>query len=96
MRGRLDGDISLAELANECRWSRSHFGRAFRKTTGHPPHAWLLRRRVEDAERLLVESETPISEIALACGFADQSHLTKVFSKVVAATQIAEGIWISR
>ena len=87
---RLDGDVSLAELASECRLSRSHFGRAFKKTTGHSPHVWLLRRRVDSAKRMLVESETAISEVALACGFADQSHLTKVFSKFVGATP---GAW---
>ncbi len=87
---RLEGEISLAELATECRLSRGYFARAFKKTTGHTPHVWLLRRRVANAKRLLVESETPIAEIALECGFADQSHLTKVFSKIVGATP---GAW---
>jgi AraC family transcriptional regulator len=87
---RLEGDVSLAELANECRLSRSHFARAFKKTTGHSPHVWLLQRRVHKAKDLLLNSESPISDIALASGFADQSHLTKVFSKLVGATP---GAW---
>lgn len=87
---RLEGDVSLAELATECRLSRSHFARAFKKTTGHSPHVWLLQRRVQKAKHLLLNSKSPISEIALASGFADQSHLTKVFSKVVGATP---GAW---
>ena len=87
---RLEGEVSLAELASECRLSRSHFARAFKKTTGQSPHVWLLQRRVENAKHLLLNSETPISEIALASGFADQSHLTKVFSKMVGATP---GAW---
>jgi AraC family transcriptional regulator len=90
MSSRMEGDVTLAELADECRLSRSHFARAFKTTTGHSPHVWLLRRRVDNAKQLLVESETPLSEIALACGFADQSHMTKVFSKVVGFTP---GAW---
>ncbi len=87
---RLEGDISLGELAAQCRLSRSHFARAFKRTTGFSPHEWLLHRRVEAAKQMLRETETVISEIALACGFADQSHLTKVFSKLVGATP---GVW---
>jgi AraC family transcriptional regulator len=87
---RLEGDVSLAELATECRLSRSHFARAFKKTTGQSPHVWLLQRRIQKAKHLLIHSETPISEIALASGFADQSHLTKVFSKLVGTTP---GAW---
>jgi AraC family transcriptional regulator len=87
---RIEGDITLAELAGECRLSRSHFARAFKRTTGHSPHVWLLRRRVQIAKGLLTESMTPISEIALACGFADQSHLTKIFAKMVGVTP---GAW---
>jgi AraC family transcriptional regulator len=90
LSSRLGGDISLEELANECRLSRSHFGRVFKNTTGHSPNAWLLRLRVRNAKRLLIESDTPICEIALTCGFADQSHLTKVFSNIVGTTP---GAW---
>jgi transcriptional regulator GlxA family with amidase domain len=85
MNERIESDISLVELANECRLSRSHFARAFKKTTGQSPHVWLMQRRVQNAKRLLTESESAISDIALACGFSDQSHLTKVFSKLTGA-----------
>jgi AraC-like DNA-binding protein len=44
-----------------------------------------MQRRVQNAKRLLTESESAISDIALACGFSDQSHLTKVFSKLMGA-----------
>jgi AraC-like DNA-binding protein len=87
---RLEGDISLGEIATECRLSRSHFARLFKITTGSSPHEWLLKRRIDSAKHLLLESETAISEIALECGFADQSHLTRVFSKLVGATP---GVW---
>lgn len=90
MRSRLESDISLAELATECRLSRSYFARAFKKSTGESPHRWLLGQRVETAKHMLLHSETPLSEIALAVGFSDQSHLTKVFARAVGATP---GAW---
>jgi AraC family transcriptional regulator len=76
----LAGDVSLAEVASECALSRGHFSKAFKQTTGQTPHAWLVSQRVEEARRLLARPELPIAEIAAACGFADQSHLTRVFS----------------
>ncbi|WEX86744.1 AraC family transcriptional regulator [Sinorhizobium garamanticum] len=86
----LDGDIALEELAHQCGLSRSHFARAFKETTGAPPHRWLLARRIERAQDLLLNSNLSISEIANSCGFADQSHFTRVFAKMV---EIGPGEW---
>jgi AraC-like DNA-binding protein len=83
-------DTSLSELAALCGRSRSHFTRAFKKSTGMPAHRWLLMQRVKRAKVLLHETSTPIAEIALTCGFADQSHLTRVFSKTFG---ISPGAW---
>ncbi|MFM9925964.1 AraC family transcriptional regulator [Variovorax sp. H27-G14] len=80
LREHLAGDVSLAEVARECALSRSHFSKSFKQTTGQTPHAWLVAQRVEAARRLLGQAELPIAEIAAACGFSDQSHLTRVFS----------------
>jgi AraC family transcriptional regulator len=77
--GQIARNVSLAEVAGECRLSRSHFGKAFKQSTGETPHAWLTARRIEAVQRMLLESSASLSEIALACGFADQSHLTRVF-----------------
>jgi AraC family transcriptional regulator len=85
-----DGDISLTELARECNLSRSHFARAFRQTTGQPPHRWLLDRRMERAKDLLLRSTLTLADIAIACGFADQSHFTRVFSALFATSP---GVW---
>lgn len=74
---------TLQELAASCGLSVSHFTRAFRESTGLPPHRWLLAARVKQAQDMLHRSTMPISHIALDCGFADQSHLTRVFSKHV-------------
>jgi AraC-like DNA-binding protein len=86
----LAGDTSLSELAALCGRSRSHFIRAFKQSTGMPPHRWLLLQRVERAKDLLRGTTTPIAEIALTCGFSDQSHLTRVFAK---AFRITPGAW---
>jgi len=86
----LAADTNLAELAALCGLSRSYFIRAFKHTTGLPPHRWLLRQRVKRAKELLQGTKMPIVEIATACGFADQSHLTRVFSK---AFGISPAMW---
>jgi AraC-like DNA-binding protein len=86
----LAGDTSLSELAALCGLSRSHFIRAFKQITGMPPHRWLLTQRVKHAKALLRGTKLPIADVAVACGFADQSHLTRVFSK---AFRISPGAW---
>ena len=86
----LTGDPSLSELALLCGLSRSHFVRAFKQSTGLPPHRWLLVQRVRRAKILLHCTKSPIAEIALACGFADQSHFTRVFSRIFG---ISPGAW---
>jgi len=83
---RLDGDVSLGELAAECGLSRSHFARAFKKTAGKSPHRWLLEQRLARARELLRHSPEPISVISKQLGFADQSHFTRTFSRVYGTT----------
>jgi AraC family transcriptional regulator len=62
-----------------------HFARKFRETICCSPHDFFTARRIERAQRLLTNM-LPISEIASSCGFADQSHLTRVFRRRVGAT----------
>ena len=90
MESALSEQITLRELAHECRLSISHFAAAFRQSTGQSPHRWLMKRRVEAAKHLLLSSELALSAIALNCGFADQSHLTRVFTVMVGAPP---GVW---
>lgn len=80
---QLDVDVSLAQLAADCGLSTGHFARAFRVSFGLPPHRWLLRERVRRAAHLLTTTDQPVDEIALACGFVDQSHLSRVFRRVM-------------
>ena len=90
LSAKLDGDVPLKEVARECGLSVSHFSRAFRRSMGMPPHNWLLRRRIEVAKGKLRDSRMPLSDVAFACGFADQSHLTRVFTRMVG---ISPGVW---
>jgi AraC-like DNA-binding protein len=86
----IDGDVSLSRLAEECGLSARHFARAFQQSLGVPPHRYLLKMRVERARDLLERSSMSLLDIALACGFADQSHFTRVFR---AALGVTPGAW---
>lgn len=81
MLADLRAEPTLAELAASCGLSNRHFIRAFKATSGEPPHRWLLRRKIERAQELLVQSGITISDIAALCGFADQSHFTRMFKR---------------
>ena len=90
LSANLDGGVPLKEVARECCLSVSHFSRAFRRTMGVAPHNWLLIRRVEVAKEKLRSTQLSLAEVALACGFADQSHLTRVFTGMVG---VSPGAW---
>jgi AraC-like DNA-binding protein len=90
LSANLDGRVPLKEVARECRLSLSHFSRAFRCSMGVAPHSWLLARRVEAAKEKLRDGGLSLLDVALACGFADQSHLTKVFTRMVG---VSPGAW---
>jgi AraC-like DNA-binding protein len=88
--GDLTGATPLLEIAEACGLSVSHFSRAFRKSTGFSPHAWLLNARVEAASAMLQKRNASLSTIARACGFADQSHFSRVFARFVG---LSPGAW---
>jgi len=77
----IDRPILVANLSALLDLSEAHFSRAFRLACGEPPHAYIVRRRVEFAAQLMVASGDPLSEIALKCGFHDQAHLSKQFRR---------------
>ncbi|HEX2547024.1 MAG TPA: AraC family transcriptional regulator [Ramlibacter sp.] len=84
VRQRLADDLahppSLAELAALAGISRFQLLRRFAAQHGCTPHAWLLQQRAERV-RHLVGSGTSLAEAAAACGFADQSHMTRIFTR---------------
>ena len=90
MTANLQERVPLSRLAARCGLSMRHFARAFRQSTGVPPHRWLLNHRVEHAKELLRNLTMSLAEIALACGFADQSHFTRTFTAVVG---VGPGLW---
>jgi AraC-like DNA-binding protein len=86
MRQRLERPLRVKELAGLATLSVSHFCRTFRKSFGTTPRLHLIRLRVERAQQLMLTTSDPLSQIALACGMADQAHLSKVFRRTVGET----------
>jgi AraC-like DNA-binding protein len=78
--------IDLATLAGVVRVSIHHFARGFKQSAGVTPHHYLTRKRVERAQDLLARTELSLSEIALAVGFSDQSHLARHFRQMLGVT----------
>ena len=86
MRANLSQDLSILDLATLTGMSKSHFSRSFKQSVGIAPYQYLVQQRVERAKRLLKQRSLPISDIALDCGFANQTHLTKVFRQMTGTT----------
>lgn len=73
--------IAIQDLAAVSRLSVSYFFRAFRGSFGDAPHAFIVRRRVANAQLRLKEGDEPIAQVALSCGFSDQAHFSRVFAR---------------
>jgi AraC family transcriptional regulator len=82
----LDQDLTLESLAREAGYSRAHFLRMFRESTGTTPHQYVMQRRIAHAEELLSANHPGVAEIAVACGFSSQAHLTLAFRKQTGLT----------
>jgi AraC-like DNA-binding protein len=89
-RADLSENRSLNSVAQACKLSVSHFARAFKASTGVPPHQWVMAARIDMARGLLTNSATPLVEIAGTCGFADQSHFSRVFARMMGTSP---GAW---
>jgi AraC-like DNA-binding protein len=86
IEANLSQDVSLADVANASATSVSSLTRGFKTALGISPHRWVLNRRIALAQRLIYESATPLNEVAATCGFADQSHLTRVFMRNIGSS----------
>ncbi len=73
--------IRVRDLARCLCLSNSYFHLIFRGSTGETPHAYVMRRKIEHAQRLMTRTDLPLSQIALECGLADQPHLTNLFRR---------------
>lgn len=89
VEAHLSQDLSLDALAQQAGFSPYHFTRLFRQTTGETPHQFVVRQRIERARRLLEDPDLPLGQVALAAGFAHQSHLTNHFKRYLGLTPSA-------
>jgi AraC-like DNA-binding protein len=90
IEANLGSHISIGEVADLVALSKSHFSRAFKRSLGFSPTAYVATRRVERAKLMMTSSRERLSDIALACGFADQSHFNRYFRRIVG---ISPGLW---
>ncbi len=81
--------LTLDGMAAELGLGACGFSRAFRRSFGVPPYAFVIARRIDRARRMLIDTAEPIKAIACACGFTDQAHLTRLLSRELGATPAA-------
>jgi len=86
----LAGGLSVKELARECGLSTAHFCRAFRRSVGVAPHKWLIEQRIVLSKEKLRDDRLSLTDVALECGFSDQSHLSREFKRTVG---VSPGAW---
>ena len=89
IRENLRRELRLAELSAVVHMSPYHFARLFKRSTGVPPHRFLVRHRIDEACALLAARKVPIAEIARSVGFRTPSHFTTTFRRVTGMTPSA-------
>jgi AraC family transcriptional regulator len=82
----LSGKIHVDALADLVGLSAGHFSREFKRSFGVTPHTYVVRRRIEVAQSLMLTTRDSLSDIALSCGMSDQPHFTRSFRRVVGET----------
>jgi AraC family transcriptional regulator len=78
--------IAIEDLARVAGLSTAHFSRLFRQTLGDTPYQFVMDYRVERAKQMLGDRERPLIDVALACGFSDQPHFTRIFKRLTGRT----------
>ncbi|WP_431655346.1 helix-turn-helix domain-containing protein [Pantanalinema rosaneae] len=86
IQDHLDQDISVNELAAHLGISRYYFCRLFKQSTGLSPYQYVIQQRIAQAKQLLLQGKMSISDVAIACGFAHQSHLNRHFKRLTGIT----------
>jgi AraC family transcriptional regulator len=83
IEANLDATIRIKDLAALIKLSPSHFSRAFKEGFADSPHRYLMRRRLERAQGMMLTTNASLAQIAGDCGFADQAHFNKLFRRLV-------------
>jgi RpiB/LacA/LacB family sugar-phosphate isomerase len=86
VRENIAQELAVAELAQVVGMSQYYFSKLFKLSTGTTPHQYVMRQRVERAQELLREGQTPLAEVATHVGFETQSHFTSVFRRLSGVT----------
>ncbi len=86
LEAELPNEVRLGDLARVAGLSPAHFATAFRRSTGLPPHRWLMKRRIERAQEMLRGTDRSITEVACSCGFASSAHFATAFKNSLGVT----------
>jgi AraC family transcriptional regulator len=86
IQAHLGDTIRIEDLARAASVGPTYFSRAFRLDFGEPPYAFVIRRRIELAQEMMLTTDEPLAAIAVACGLADQAHLTRTFQRLVGSS----------
>ena len=90
IEANLASKMETGDLASVVALSRSHFSRAFKQSLGLPPMEYVALRRVERAKTMIGSTGERLAEVAIACGFADQAHLSRRFRDLIG---VSPGRW---
>jgi len=90
LESNLSAKIRTQDLASVAGLSPFYFSRAFKDSFGDSPHRYLLRRRIEHSQGLMLTTKASLAEIALECGLVDQAHFGKLFRRMVGESP---GVW---
>ena len=82
-RSNISSHISMEQLSSVACMSKDHFIRMFKKETGQTPNAWLISKKMERAELLLVTTIQPVKQIALSLGYEDMAYFNRLFRQHV-------------
>lgn len=83
---RFGGAVTIEDMARVAGMSPAHFARSFKATIGDTPYQFVMDYRMEQARKMLATRDLPLIDVALACGFADQPHFTRVFKRLTGQT----------
>jgi AraC family transcriptional regulator len=82
----LEGDLTIAQLANVASLSQFHFARAFKVAVGQSPHQYVSAQRLERAKEMLTRGDQSLLDITVALSFSSQANFTRAFRQATGMT----------